>query len=180
MQKYLNYLRDYKFLAGVAALVVILGGAFYMTRVRPTSKSNSANVLNSLDWTTYSNDMLGFSIQVPKDATVSKNWNVLTITPANNPSKSWNIQEVDNVYTGGIDAFIKTQFGKDCSFDSLKPGAQEGTFDVEIASSPACEVGSGTVLKYSPTTHRLAEWDLGEGTTFGDSDSQMSDSFKFL
>jgi hypothetical protein len=89
-----------------------------------------------------------------------------------------------------IDKFIKSEYGKGCSFDAKSASKQAGTFDVKIKGDgksledTECPINYITVLKYSPTQKALAKWDVGQEFVFVDSnnkpyDSDINDSFKF-
>lgn len=100
----------------------------------------------------------------------------------------WAILVVDINNDTELDAFIKNRYGSECALGSKNPTAQSGTYDVLIGgniSPEHCFVNYMTVIKYSPTKHKVVVWDMGQSFNFlldenTPADEIMRQSFRFL
>lgn len=90
-----------------------------------------------------------------------------------------------------VDSFIKERYGSGCSLGEKKLSSHDGVYDVSIKGDgkdlgeTACPINYVTAIKYSPSLHRVAAWDIGQDCSFFTSSSMcldfsMANSFKFI
>lgn len=153
------------------------------------------------EWTTYTNDEYGFSIDYPSDLSGNK----LSITQAGNKFAVVGLNGINaefkvpfmvklNVQSEeDLTKFIKEKYGQTCELAEVlydEPG--DGLYTVNILMDDSlgegCWVNWITLLKYSPEKQKAVAIDLGqEPPMFEMGDSELidytrktADSFKFI
>ncbi len=103
----------------------------------------------------------------------------------------WRINILDMENEKALDTYIKDRYGRGCSFGKKVATEKEDLFDIEIEGDgksmdedTECPINYITVLKYSPGKKKLANWDIGQDSTFWADDNtpldpEMEDSFDF-
>jgi hypothetical protein len=157
---------------------------------------NSKGKITVIDpaWNLYTNNRLGFSIEIPNDPTIitREEGNLFFIGYPGELSKvlesfkngiddhertegiTWAFQVAEVRSDEDLISFIKNEYGIECTLrEKRERSEQRGTYDVLITNEEGYELGPEgcfvnwvTQMYYSPKLGKLVQWDLGQSVAF--------------
>ena len=157
---------------------------------------NSKGKITPIDqaWNLYTNNKLGFSIDIPNDPTIitREEGNLFFIGYPGELSKvleafkngtndhertegiTWAFQVAEVRSDEDLKTFIKNEYGPECTLrEKRERSAQLGTYEILITNEEGYELGPEgcfinwvTQMYYSPKLGKIVQWDLGQSVAF--------------